>query len=156
MNKGIFDLISFRLFRVMFLSGVDCRSACYLVQLQHLLPWNCYRKYLLVDPNEMEERVMDGKMVIGMNKHRELVTLQLTGSMLLHKDQVWQINDSCDHNTCIFSWQAVNSLVSLIWPHLFSTSVQSAILHCIFESFHWPLKLRKVSKWENYGTKKNW
>ncbi|KAI0226826.1 Exosome complex component RRP45 [Lamellibrachia satsuma] len=45
-------------------------------------------KYLLVDPNEMEERVMDGKMVIGMNKHRELVTLQLTGSMLLHKDQV--------------------------------------------------------------------
>ena len=32
---------------------------------------------------------MDGKMVIGMNKHRELVTLQLTGSMLLHKDQVY-------------------------------------------------------------------
>ena len=46
------------------------------------------RKFLLVDPVEKEEKVMDGKMVIGMNKHREICTFQLTGSMTLLKDQV--------------------------------------------------------------------
>jgi len=45
-------------------------------------------KFLLVDPSEKEEKVMEGKMVIGMNKHRELCTLQVTGQMLLLKDQV--------------------------------------------------------------------
>ncbi|KAK2169776.1 hypothetical protein LSH36_7g16089 [Paralvinella palmiformis] len=45
-------------------------------------------KFLLVDPSEKEERVMEGKLVIGMNKHREVCTLQMTGSMLLLKDQV--------------------------------------------------------------------
>ena len=47
-----------------------------------------FRKYLLVDPSFKEEHIMDGKMVIGMNKHREICTLQMTGSMLLLKDQV--------------------------------------------------------------------
>lgn len=46
------------------------------------------RKYLLVDPTDKEEKVMDGKMVIGMNKHREICTLQVSGEMLLMKDQV--------------------------------------------------------------------
>lgn len=31
---------------------------------------------------------MEGKMVIGMNKHREICTFQVTGSMLLLRDQV--------------------------------------------------------------------
>ena len=47
-----------------------------------------FRKYLLVDPVDREEKVMDGRMVIGMNKHREICTLQITGQMLLMKDQV--------------------------------------------------------------------
>ena len=47
-----------------------------------------FRKYLLVDPTDKEERVMEGKMVIGMNKHREICTFQVTGSMLLLRDQV--------------------------------------------------------------------
>lgn len=47
-----------------------------------------FRKYLLVDPNELEEKCMDGKLVIGMNRHREICTMQLSGSMLLLKDQV--------------------------------------------------------------------
>ena len=46
------------------------------------------RKYLLVDPTDKEEKVMDGRTVIGMNKHREICTLQITGMMLLLKDQV--------------------------------------------------------------------
>jgi len=45
-------------------------------------------RLVLVDPSSEEEKVMDGKMVIGMNKHRELCTLQLTGSMLLAHEQV--------------------------------------------------------------------
>ncbi|GFR65177.1 exosome complex component RRP45-like [Elysia marginata] len=45
-------------------------------------------KYMLVDPSSKEEKVMEGKMVVGMNKHRELCTLQVTGQMLLLKDQV--------------------------------------------------------------------
>ncbi|XP_059157754.1 exosome complex component RRP45-like [Physella acuta] len=45
-------------------------------------------KFMLLDPSEKEEKVMEGKMVIGINKHREICTLQVTGDMLLHKDQV--------------------------------------------------------------------
>ena len=33
-----------------------------------------HSKYLLVDPNEIEERCMDGKLIIGMNKYREYET----------------------------------------------------------------------------------
>lgn len=45
-------------------------------------------KYVLVDPTDKEEKVMDGKMVIGMNKHREICTLQMAGDMLLMEDQI--------------------------------------------------------------------
>ncbi|PIK38244.1 hypothetical protein BSL78_24921 [Apostichopus japonicus] len=45
-------------------------------------------KYLLVDPSDREESVMDGTMVVCMNIHRELCTVQMTGSMLLLKDQL--------------------------------------------------------------------
>nr|XP_034969359.1 exosome complex component RRP45 isoform X1 [Zootoca vivipara] len=44
--------------------------------------------YLLVDPNEQEERVMDGLLVIAMNKHREICTIQSSGGIMLLKDQV--------------------------------------------------------------------
>ncbi|GAB1287472.1 Exosome complex component RRP45 [Apodemus speciosus] len=46
--------------------------------------------YLLVDPNEREERVMDGLLVIAMNKHRELCTIQSSGGIMLLKDQVFR------------------------------------------------------------------
>ncbi|EHB13021.1 Exosome complex exonuclease RRP45 [Heterocephalus glaber] len=44
--------------------------------------------YLLVDPNEREECVMDGLLVIAMNKHREICTIQYSGGIMLLKDQV--------------------------------------------------------------------
>ncbi|XP_061441184.1 exosome complex component RRP45 isoform X2 [Rhineura floridana] len=44
--------------------------------------------YLLVDPSEQEERVMDGLLVIAMNKHREICTIQSSGGIMLLKDQV--------------------------------------------------------------------
>ncbi len=46
------------------------------------------RKYLLVDPNELEERCMSGKLVVGMNRHREICTMQMSGNVLLEKEQV--------------------------------------------------------------------
>ncbi|XP_071787486.1 exosome complex component RRP45-like [Asterias amurensis] len=45
-------------------------------------------KYLLVDPMYKEELVMEGNMVVSMNAHRELCTVQMTGGMLLLKDQI--------------------------------------------------------------------
>ncbi|XP_001503169.1 exosome complex component RRP45 [Equus quagga] len=44
--------------------------------------------YLLVDPNEREERVMDGLLVLAMNKHREICTIQSSGGIMLLKEQV--------------------------------------------------------------------
>ncbi|XP_054680983.1 exosome complex component RRP45 [Grus americana] len=44
--------------------------------------------YLLVDPSEREESVMDGLLVIAMNKHREICTIQSSGGIMLVKDQV--------------------------------------------------------------------
>ncbi|NXJ59928.1 EXOS9 protein, partial [Rostratula benghalensis] len=44
--------------------------------------------YLLVDPSEREERVMDGILVIAMNKHREICTMQSSGGIMLVKEQV--------------------------------------------------------------------
>ncbi|XP_002734834.2 exosome complex component RRP45-like [Saccoglossus kowalevskii] len=45
-------------------------------------------KYLLVDPTEREECVMDGSMILSMNIHRELCTAHMSGDMLLVKDQI--------------------------------------------------------------------
>ncbi|XP_010170238.2 exosome complex component RRP45, partial [Antrostomus carolinensis] len=44
--------------------------------------------YLLVDPSEREERVMDGFLVIAMNKHDEICTIQSSGGIMLVMDQV--------------------------------------------------------------------
>ncbi len=44
-----------------------------------------------MDPTELEERCMDGKLVIGMNRHREVCTMQLSGNILLLKDQVKRV-----------------------------------------------------------------
>lgn len=70
-----------------FIHGFDSHFNQWCVVLYDTV-FSVARKYVLVDANEREERVMDGKMVIGMNKHREICTLQMTGSMLLLKEQV--------------------------------------------------------------------
>lgn len=45
-------------------------------------------KVAFIDPSYEEERVMEGKLVVGMNKHRQLCCLQSAGSMLLMREQV--------------------------------------------------------------------
>ncbi|XP_054634251.1 exosome complex component RRP45 isoform X1 [Dunckerocampus dactyliophorus] len=44
--------------------------------------------YLLIDPCEREERVMDGLLMIAMNKHREICSIQSSGGIMLLKEQV--------------------------------------------------------------------
>ncbi|XP_050415168.1 exosome complex component RRP45 [Patella vulgata] len=63
-------------------------------------------KFLLVDPENGEEKVMDGKMVIGMNKHREICTLQITGDMLLLKEQVLRCS-----NIAVVKVQEISELI---------------------------------------------
>lgn len=44
--------------------------------------------FLLVDPTHHEELVMDGKLVVGVNSHREVCALQLMGGVALLPEQV--------------------------------------------------------------------
>jgi len=43
---------------------------------------------IIVDPLDMEEKVLEGKIVVGMNNHREICTLHCSGSMLINKAEV--------------------------------------------------------------------
>lgn len=55
------------------------------------LPVLLCRNYLLVDPCEREERVMDGLLIIAMNKHREICSIQSSGGIMLLKEQVSEV-----------------------------------------------------------------
>lgn len=44
---------------------------------------------------------MDGKLVIGMNKHREICAMQLSGNLLLHKDQVSGQTDTVENTSVV-------------------------------------------------------
>ena len=47
-----------------------------------------YREYLLVDPSFEEEQVLNGQMLIVMNIHSEICTMQMTGGVALSSEQV--------------------------------------------------------------------
>lgn len=53
--------------------------------------------YLLVDPCEREERVMDGLLMIAMNKHGEICSIQSSGGIMLLKEQVDPAGDALKH-----------------------------------------------------------
>ena len=59
-----------------------------------------YREYLLVDPTLSEEAVMDGRLVVGMNVHREICALQMSGGVALLPELVWNTPDSSILCTC--------------------------------------------------------
>ena len=46
------------------------------------------RKCILLDPIEKEERVAEGKLVVGLNQHREICMLQISGHMMIQQDVV--------------------------------------------------------------------
>ena len=41
-----------------------------------------------MDPTLSEESVMEGKLVIGMNIHKEICALQMTGGVAIEQEQV--------------------------------------------------------------------
>lgn len=74
------------LFTVIAKFSVDIRE---MIILQSLFTrYSFLSSYLLVDPCEREERVKDGLLVIAMNKHQEICSIQSSGGIMLLKDQV--------------------------------------------------------------------
>lgn len=66
-----------------------CTHACPIITLPPQTVLCLPRStYLLVDPCEREERVMDGLLMIAMNKHREICSIQSSGGIMLLKEQV--------------------------------------------------------------------
>lgn len=45
-------------------------------------------EYVLVDPSLEEEQVMEGKLVVGMNVHKEICVLQMMGGVAILPEQV--------------------------------------------------------------------
>ena len=43
---------------------------------------------IAVDPTHQEEAVMDSKLIMGLNRHREICTIQFTGGVTLKVDQI--------------------------------------------------------------------
>lgn len=66
--------------------SVDIREMIFLQSL--FTHYSFLSSYLLVDPCEREERVKDGLLVIAMNKHQEICSIQSSGGIMLLKDQV--------------------------------------------------------------------
>jgi len=54
--------------------------------------WLC-RKFLLLDPSLLEEKVMDGLLVVAMNKHREICSLHVSGAVTVHQEMVFRCSD---------------------------------------------------------------
>ena len=47
------------------------------------------REFLLVDPTDKEETIMDGRMTMAMNIHREICGAVMGGGVSLESDQVF-------------------------------------------------------------------
>ena len=54
----------------------------------------------MVDPSLTEEGVMEGRLVIGMNVHREICALQMTGGVAIEQEQVSVVWFCGCHVTC--------------------------------------------------------
>jgi len=48
---------------------------------------------MIMDPSELEERVMEGKLVVGINPYKETCVLHLAGSCSVDKQQIIQCTD---------------------------------------------------------------
>ena len=42
----------------------------------------------MVDPTEKEEKVMDGRLIVGANEHQEICALHLAGGVAILPDQI--------------------------------------------------------------------
>ena len=64
-------------------------------------PEDTNKKVIVKDPSNMEESVMDGKIVLGMNPYKEVCTLHLAGKMLIDKTVVLRLTNSAYENAKI-------------------------------------------------------
>jgi len=48
----------------------------------------CCRDFLLVDPTDREEEVMDGRLIVGANEHQEICAMHLAGGVAILPDQI--------------------------------------------------------------------
>ena len=55
-------------------------------------------KMIVKDPIGLEEAIMDGKIVLGMNPYKEICTLHLAGKMLIDKSVVLKLVNSAAEN----------------------------------------------------------
>ena len=53
---------------------------------------------IVKDPIGLEEAIMDGKLVLGMNPYKEICTLHLAGKMLIEKSIVLKLVNSAAEN----------------------------------------------------------
>ena len=54
-----------------------------------------------MDPSLTEEAVMEGRLVVGMNIHREICVLSMAGGVAIHQDQV-RHNQWVPGRLCLF------------------------------------------------------
>lgn len=67
-------------------------------------------KYILIDPTELEEHVMDGTLVVCMNRHKEVCIIQSTGKASLLREQISRCKEICFINVCAISDKIVSVL----------------------------------------------
>lgn len=67
-------------------------------------------KYILIDPTELEEHVMDGTLVVCMNRHKEVCIIQTTGNASLLREQISRCKEICFVNVCAISDKIVSVL----------------------------------------------
>lgn len=67
-------------------------------------------KYILIDPTELEEHVMDGTLVVCMNRHKEVCIIQSTGKASLLREQISRCKEICFVNVCAISDKIVSVL----------------------------------------------
>ena len=59
-----------------------------------------------MDPTHSEEAVMDGRLVVGVNIHREICALQMAGGVAILPEQV-KGKTNLTRDTCIIGyWEA--------------------------------------------------
>ncbi|XP_065890227.1 uncharacterized protein [Dysidea avara] len=76
--------------------------------------------YLLVDPTDKEEQVMDGRLIVGVNEHKEICALHLAGGVAILPEQIircFEIAASkCKSHTAIIQEALLKQAGSLSSP----------------------------------------
>lgn len=67
-------------------------------------------EFVLIDPIELEERVAEGRVVIGVNAHQEICLSHLSGGLLLTKEKILQCTELAVRRAQVIT-QAIRSAI---------------------------------------------